>query len=1015
MKRQYCKILLAALALSTAVGLASATPVVTLGDQTSETVKGPSKAAQRLEINGTGASESFEVNASNLPDDITITATPGLEVFPTKLPANATGAKVYVTMRSTLPVQKGKVILRSGDFRGYVYVEANPTPLQTKDLSKNPVFTGTEKRVSYREADGFKPGENGYTVEFRVKLGSDRNAFDVYGVTPEGASFKAYVDPEAMGLYNGSSKIGFENPLTTADGGKKQFYNTDGKFHTYRYSVTSDKRVFVYRDGIQVATLRAKDYGTQPEWAVANGEVSENLLKNGNFEGEWNMRATDSLVNKVEGWIVDPIDRYNCTYEVPNLEVNNELDFNNHVLKLQRYNWNDGWGSGTVSQIVDVAPNSTYSLSFLAGGGMDLKSGAIMSSVKLQEVQDSRLGSSVDITNEEGLVNYGLNYTTSADCKQLKVVVYNERFLNGGGWGSNPQPFYVDEMALVGQSRTLDQLVGFESHGNLEYFTYDATGAYAPVTPVLEPAQKTLVIDGTGSSKTVKVRIADLLSADKVSVTATKGFSVSPETLAADKDGEITVTLNSTLDNVDGKIILRAGDLRKYISLTGHGSALERKDIKTNTVCSGDDSNAFTHRAADGFTPGKDGYTVEFRVKVKSDRNEFNAFAVTPEGSAFKTYVNSGEIGFYNSGSKISIPNPATSATGGKSQFYNTDGKFHTYRYAVTSDGRVVAYRDGIEIARVRAKDYGMQPEWAVANGEVSANLLKNGNFEGEWNVRATDSLVNKIEGWVVDPIDRYNCTYEVPNLEVNNELDFNNHVLKLQRYNWNDGWGSGTVSQIVDVAPNSTYSLSFLAGGGMDLKSGAIMSSVKLQEVQNSQLGTSVDITNEEGLVNYGLNYTTSADCKQLKVVVYNERFLNGGGWGSNPQPFYVDEMALAGQSRTLDQLVGFNRGGVNVEYFAYDPTGAYAPLAPGFGDDISGINDIDVNEKAFAVANAEGLAVYNVEDGTTVTVYDTMGAIVAKVRDYAPGSTVALPRRGVYICVVRGSNGDRNFKLVF
>ena len=144
-----------------------------------------------------------------------------------------------------------------------------------------------------------------------------------------------------------------------------------------------------------------------------------------------------------------------------------------------------------------------------------------------------------------------------------------------------------------------------------------------------------------------------------------------------------------------------------------------------------------------------------------------------------------------------------------------------------------------------------------MANGEVSENLLKNGNFEGEWNMRATDSLVNKIEGWIVDPIDRYNCTYEVPNLEVNNELDFNNHVLKLQRYNWNDGWGSGTVSQIVDVAPNSTYSLSFLAGGGMDLKSGAIMSSVKLQEVQNSQLGTSVDITNEEGLVNYGLSTT--------------------------------------------------------------------------------------------------------------------------------------------------------------
>ena len=94
MKRQYCKILLAALALSTAVGLASAMPVVTLGDHAAVTVNGPSKAAQRLVINGTGASESFEVNASNLPEDITITATPGLEVFPTKLPANATGAQV---------------------------------------------------------------------------------------------------------------------------------------------------------------------------------------------------------------------------------------------------------------------------------------------------------------------------------------------------------------------------------------------------------------------------------------------------------------------------------------------------------------------------------------------------------------------------------------------------------------------------------------------------------------------------------------------------------------------------------------------------------------------------------------------------------------------------------------------------------------------------------------------------------------------------------------------------------
>ena len=1013
MKRHYCKTLLTALALSTSFGIATASPVVTLGDKASAIAKAPARAAQRLVINGTGASESFEVNAANLPDAITITATPGLMVSPTQLPANAANAKVTVTMLSTLPVNDGQIILRSGDFRAYVGVVGKPTPLQAKDLSKNPVFTGTDNSKTYNADEGFKPGENGYTVEFRVKLDKDFNYFNAFGVTPEGAAFKAFVDGTTMGLYNGQSKVAFENPMTAEDGGKKQFYNNDGKAHTYRYAVTSDKRVFVYRDGVQVATLRASDYGTQPEWAVADGEMSQNLLKNGNFEGEWNKR-TDSLINKIEGWNVNPIDRYNCNYDVPNLEINNELDFNNHVLKLQRYNWNDGWAAGTVSQIVDVASNSTYSLSFLAAGGMDKKKGTIMSSVKIQEVQDTRLGTSVDITNEGDLVDYGLNYTTSAACNQIKVVIYNERFLNGGGWGSKPQPFYVDEMVLVGQSRTLDQLVGFENDGTLEYFTYDATGAYAPVNPVLEPAEKALVIDGTGNSKAVKIKISDLVSADNVKVTATPGFSVTPETLPVDKDGEITVTLNSTLDKVNGQIILRAGDLRKYIGLTGHGSALEPKDIKANAIGKGNEISSLTHEAADGFTPGKDGYTVEFRAKVNNDYDECEAFAVTPEGKAFKAYVNGEGMGFYNSNSKIGINNPATSETGGKSQFYNNDGKFHTYRYAVTSDGRVVTYRDGIEVARVRANDYGMQAEWAVADGEMSQNLLKNGNFEGEWNKR-TDSLVNKIEGWVVNPIDRYNCNYDVPNLEINNELDHNNHVLKLQRYNWNDGWAAGTVSQIVDVVPNSTYSLSFLAAGGMDKKKGTIMSSVKIQEVQDTRLGTSVDITNEGDLVDYGLNYTTSAACQQIKVVVYNERFLNGGGWGSKPQPFYVDEMVLTGQSRTLDQLVGFNRGEVDMEYFAYDPTGAFAPLAPGFGEDVSGIEDVDADDNAFVSVNAGGLVVYNVEDGATVRVYDALGAVVAVAPDYASGSTIGLPHKGIYLCVVHGSKGKRTFKLVF
>ena len=166
-----------------------------------------------------------------------------------------------------------------------------------------------------------------------------------------------------MGFYNGASQISISNPATAADGGKQKFYNKDGKFHTYRFAVTSDKRIFAYRDGIQVATLRASDYGNQAEWAVENGEIVENLLKNSNFEGEYNVRA-DGLVNRVEGWILDPIDQYNCAYDVANLEIDNELDHNNHAMKLQRYNWNDGWGAGTVSQIVTWLPTAlTVSLS----------------------------------------------------------------------------------------------------------------------------------------------------------------------------------------------------------------------------------------------------------------------------------------------------------------------------------------------------------------------------------------------------------------------------------------------------------------------------------------------------------------------------------------------------------------------------------------------------------------------------------------------------------------------------
>jgi len=1017
MKRDQIKAFAAALLISaTVAGTYAQQPTLRIGPAAAEMSKVMAQAPSNgvLTIKGTGASNTFSINATNLTEDITLTATAGLEVYPEKLPSDVNDATIRVTLLSTLPETEGKVIIRSGDYKAVMPVKGYGTPLEEKTLADNPKFKGEETSFVNSKEQGFETGENGYTLEFRLKLKREVDAFETYAVTPDGGSLKAYVEANEIGLYNGTSKISFGNPATSGTGGKQQFYNHDGEFHTYRFSVTPDKRVFAYRDGLPVATLRTTDYGNQAEWAIADGPLKENLLKNGNFEGEWNTRATDSLVNKVEGWIVDPIDRYNCTYEVNNLEIDKEHDQYNHVMKLQRYNWNDGWGAGTVSQIVDVAPNSTYSLAFLAQGGMDTKSGTNMSSVKIQEVQDSQKGTSVTITNKDKMEQYGLNYTTSAECKQIKVILHNERFLNGGGWGSSPQPTYIDEMTLSGVSRKLDQKVGFDRKGGeIEYFTYDVTGAYAPAATVLKPSESALTIEGTGSSKNVKINIKNLVASDKVLVSATPGFSVEPNTLEPNTDGEIRVTLTSTLPETSGKVILRAGDIRSYIDLYGYSDGLEQKDIKGAATFKEVENGSYSHTATDGFKGTDNGYTIEFRVNTENGNSAVDAYAVTEKDGAFKAYVDSEGTGLYNGTSKISIGNPETADEGGKQQFYNNDGKAHTYRYAVTTDKRVFVYRDGLQIAALRTSDYGHQAEWAIADGETKENLLNNANFEGEFNYREKDGLLNRVEGWIVDPIDQYNCNYDVPTLEINKDLDHNNHVMKLQRYNWNDGWGAGTVSQIVDVAPNSTYSLAFLAQGGMDTKSGTNMSSVKIQEVQDSQKGTSVTITNKDKMEQYGLNYTTSAECKQIKVILHNERFLNGGGWGSSPQPTYIDEMTLSGVSRKLDQKVGFDNKNSKVEYFSYDTTGAYAPLAPGFGDDL-GADVIEAANAPYAVNSGDGVTFFNTVEDASVTIYDSLGKTVCAVSDYVSGSVLPLENNGIFICKIKGASQNTTIKIV-
>ncbi len=125
--------------------------------------------------------------------------------------------------------------------------------------------------------------------------------------------------------------------------------------------VTFDKRIFAYRDGIQVATLRASDYGNQAEWAVETVKSLKNLLKNSNFEGEY--MYVRQPCKPCRRWIVDPIDRrYNCTYDVANLEIDNELDPQQprHGSSSATTGTTDG-AQVQYRRSSNVAPNSTYS------------------------------------------------------------------------------------------------------------------------------------------------------------------------------------------------------------------------------------------------------------------------------------------------------------------------------------------------------------------------------------------------------------------------------------------------------------------------------------------------------------------------------------------------------------------------------------------------------------------------------------------------------------------------------
>ncbi|MCF0199653.1 MAG: carbohydrate binding domain-containing protein, partial [Bacteroidaceae bacterium] len=508
---------------------------------------------------------------------------------------------------------------------------------------------------------------------------------------------------------------------------------------------------------------------------------------------------------------------------------------------------------------------------------------------------------------------------TSADCKQLRVTFYLER----DAWGSSISDLVADNVKLTGRERKFKQLLGYVNDGvELEYFTYDLSGAYAPLPATLAASVDSLTIDGTKATATLMVTAANLPAGHDIALETSPGFTVNPAVIpAGTPSAEVTVTYDLTKQKHFGNLVLRCANSKKRVHLYGLGSPLPESDLAA-AVALPVNNAGYEMTEANGFTPDvSKGYTIEFRARTNQADGALNPYFITRNGMGAKGYVEQSGIGVYgtySNATKRGISNPTTAS----GSFYNDDNEFHTYRYAVTPDSRTIVYRDGIATDTIRLADLCAQPEWTDETGDYVENLLHNPGFEGEYDFKASNNIIAYIEGWNVSPFDQYNSTQDIKTDEISATQDQYNHTLHVDRYMWNAGWAAAEISQIVDVAPNEVYSFSALAKGGVK-SDGDLFGSIRINEYPNTENKETLKITSDSWQT-YATDYTTSADCKQLRVTFYLER----DAWGSSISDLVADNVKLTGRERKFKQVVGYTNSDVELEYFKIDLTGAYAPL---------------------------------------------------------------------------------------
>lgn len=109
-----------------------------------------------------------------------------------------------------------------------------------------------------------------------------------------------------------------------------------------------------------------------------------------------------------------------------------------------------------------------------------------------------------------------------------------------------------------------------ESPGDIITVKFATTNG-APIENATTTVADMVTLNGTGATATILVE-AEGLEQD-VKLTATTGFKVVPSFIKAGTEStQVTVSYVSSRNLQDGKLILRSGDMRKYVTLKGIGT-----------------------------------------------------------------------------------------------------------------------------------------------------------------------------------------------------------------------------------------------------------------------------------------------------------------------------------------------------------------------------------------------------------------------------------------------------------